>query len=346
MLPEVPVDRTSMVGRSPALDEQLHERLDTHGAEHGALSQQLNDVRTDMTAVAASVGGLEALLHSKEERDAALPELLTSRLDILDSSVRDVQGSVNGIANVPPAFTQRFDTLGSDLRNIQIVLHETSAHVAALAVKQASEDDEKELPPPPPEASEPQLPEIHAKLDALAHLIQELLQRQGDLAAETAALAAAGGAAGAAGAAVAERGIPADGDPVPDEPPSPAVEPATAEQLDVITGMVSQLETERALQAQQTADIAKYLGDLNGWLEKFVHKSGGELESMSQRLDGMAGDSVLVPEIHGMLAQQLARPIGESGVQSQRVDALVGMMAEERERQQQQVNGECAVRAC
>lgn len=335
----VPLDETAL----PHTPE-IMTRLDTHTAEHDSLARQLESVRTDMTAVAASVSGLGVLMQAKQD-DSILPEL-TSRLDTLDSSVRDVHGAVNG-PNVPPSFAQRFDALNSELRGIQMVLQETSANVAGLAM--AHDGQEKELPAMPAETytevSEPRLPEIHAKLDALAHLIQEVLQRQGELASETSALVAAGSAAGASASRELDTTPEVEDKPEAAVPATPVAEPATAAQLETVTGMVSKLEGERALQAQQTADIARYLGDLNGWLEKFVQNSGGELGTMSKRLEGLAGETALVPEIHGMLAQQLARPVGEGGgVQSQRVDALVGMMAEERERQQQQVNGLCESR--
>lgn len=244
-------------------------------AAHGSLSQQLDDVQFGVNALAASVGTMSALVHSREERDAELD--LPERLDALNDGLVGIHSAV---ATLPPDLTARLTALGTDLRGIQMVLYESSAQIAALAAKEGAEDEEKgkdkELPPPPAEAGEPALPEINAKLDALAVLIQEVLARQDAAAAAAAKTAAAAGAGAAVGAVAAKEAeadkvaptVPADKDAAKEAPkeaadapaaaaPAPAADPATAAQIAEIQAAVAKLGEERALQTQQTADIAK-----------------------------------------------------------------------------------------
>lgn len=246
-------------------------------AEHGSLSQQLDDVQFGVNALAASVGTVSALVHDREKREAELD--LPERLDALNDGLVGIHSAV---ATLPPDLTQRLSALGTDLRGIQMVLYESSAQIAALSAKQDADDGEekakdKELPPPPAEAAEPALPEINAKLDALAVLIQEVLARQDAAAAMAAKAAAAGAGAGAvAGSGAAKEGeadkatpaVSADKDAAKEAPkeaadapaPAPAAAPAdvaTAAQLAEVQAMVTKLGEERALQTQQTADIAK-----------------------------------------------------------------------------------------
>lgn len=97
-----------------------------------------------------------------------------------------------------------------------------------------------------------------------------------------------------------------------------------------------------------TADLS----DLNGWLEKFVTNSGSELAGMNTRLDGIlkAGEgedapSGAIADMHRKLDDAAAARAAEGGgggggVQAERLDALVGLMSEERERAVQQSGGE------
>ncbi|WVF67489.1 hypothetical protein IAT40_002245 [Kwoniella sp. CBS 6097] len=129
-------------------------------------------------------------------------------------------------------------------------------------------------------------------------------------------------------------------------------------QVGEVLGLVTELKEARNLQTQQTTDIARYLNELNTWLEKFVHNSSTELTSMSKRLNvlvGSSGDETnsttsssldhttqpglpdLVADMHSMITEQKARSEAE-GLVGQRLDALLGMMGEEKERQAAQQN--------
>lgn len=256
-------------------DHTVLAALNTHTAEHGTLSRQLEDVQFGVNALAASVGGVSSIIHEQEQRDhdLALPE----RLDALNDGLAGIHSAV---ATLPPDLAERLAALGTDLRGVQMVLYESSAQIAALAARDGVSEvspNEKDLPPPPEgekEAQEPKLPEINAKLDALAVLIQEVLARQDAVAAAVAAGAAL--SVGAAGAAVKEEkdakvtpDLPKDAPDsageveAPKEAPkeaavaAPAADAATAAQLADIKASVAKLGDERALQTQQTADIAK-----------------------------------------------------------------------------------------
>lgn len=267
----VPSSVRNLSPTSTGTDPTVLAALDTHTAEHGTLSKQLDDVQFGVNALAASVGSVSALVHGREERDAdlALPE----RLDALNDGLAGIHAAV---ATLPPDLAQRITALGTDLRGVQMVLYESSAQIAALSAKEGASDvdTEKELPPPPGEAAEPALPEINAKLDALAVLIQEVLARQDAVAA--ALSAGAGAAVGAAVGAGAKKDedakvapdLPKDApkDAAKETPqeageapaPAPApVDAATAAQLAEVQASVAKLGEERALQTQQTADIAK-----------------------------------------------------------------------------------------
>ncbi|WVQ95137.1 hypothetical protein IAU59_002231 [Kwoniella sp. CBS 9459] len=129
-------------------------------------------------------------------------------------------------------------------------------------------------------------------------------------------------------------------------------------QVGEVLSLVTELKDARNLQTQQTTDIARYLNELNTWLEKFVLNSSTELTSMSKRLNilvGSSGDETnstasssldhttqpglpdLVADMHSMITEQKARSEAE-GLVGQRLDALLGMMGEEKERQAAQQN--------
>ena len=97
----------------------------------------------------------------------------------------------------------------------------------------------------------------------------------------------------------------------------------------------------------------KDLSELNTWLEKFVLNSTTELSTMTKRLDTLVGpdgpspDGVptapglpdLVADVHSMMSEQKRRNDSE-GMVGQRLDALLQMMGQERERQAGQQSSE------
>ncbi|WWC63514.1 uncharacterized protein I303_106117 [Kwoniella dejecticola CBS 10117] len=138
---------------------------------------------------------------------------------------------------------------------------------------------------------------------------------------------------------------------------------AITDQVGQVLSLVTELKEARTLQTQQTTDIARYLNELNGWLEKFVVNSSGELSTLSKRLNILVGSSAdgnsssngdhtsqaggggggqpglpdLVADLHSMMSEQKRRNDSEGAV-GQRLDALLGMMGEERERASGQQN--------
>lgn len=239
----------------------------------------------------------------------------------LESVHIDVTKVAEGVAKLPPDLAQRMDLINTDVKGVQAAVESSRAEITALLAAKASTD--KDLPPPPPtEAVEPQLPEVNAKLDAIAHLIQEVLSRQADLAKETTALTAAAAAGGAvAGGAVSravsddgakaksaepEAGIPSHAKPAMEKmtdstipkPDEPADKDGAASDVGV-SDAVKELQEHTEKQTEQTADIARCkcrrrplanlvdLHELNNWLETFVSKSSTSLESMSKRLNGL-----------------------------------------------------------
>ncbi|WWC90564.1 uncharacterized protein L201_005500 [Kwoniella dendrophila CBS 6074] len=143
----------------------------------------------------------------------------------------------------------------------------------------------------------------------------------------------------------------------------------TTKQVSQVLELVTELKEARTLQTQQTTDIARYLNELNSWLEKFVVNSSGELSNLSKRLNILVGSSAdenpsgssvngetssssasvqspnsgqpglpdLVADLHSMMSEQKRRNDSE-GLVGQRLDALLGMMGEERERASGQQN--------
>ncbi|WVW85409.1 hypothetical protein I302_107447 [Kwoniella bestiolae CBS 10118] len=136
-------------------------------------------------------------------------------------------------------------------------------------------------------------------------------------------------------------------------------------QIGDVLNLVTELKDARTLQTQQTTDIARYLNELNSWLEKFVLNSSTELSTLSKRLNILVGSSAddtsssstlgeggsstspsgggqpglpdLVADMHSMMSEQKRRNDSE-GLVGQRLDALLGMMGEERERAAGQQN--------
>lgn len=85
------------------------------------------------------------------------------------------------------------------------------------------------------------------------------------------------------------------------------------------------------------------MNELNAWLEKFVANSTTELNAMNSRLTSLVGEVAsedkpavpglpdLVADVHSMLSDQKRRNEAE-GMVGQRLDGLLTMMGEERER--------------
>jgi hypothetical protein len=129
--------------------------------------------------------------------------------------------------------------------------------------------------------------------------------------------------------------------------------------------LVRDLKDARALQTQQTTDIARCklffyplvghkltssdLSELNGWLEKFVVNSTKELTGLNTRLTTLVGSDEppgvddsgaplppiglpdLVADMHAMVSEQKRR-VESEGMVGQRLDTLLQIMGEERER--------------
>ena len=147
--------------------------------------------------------------------------------------------------------------------------------------------------------------------------------------------------------------------------PAPPLSDDTRQQVGEVLGLVKELKEARTLQTQQTTDIARCelqctgrtpeliadLNELNSWLEKFVLNSTNEIASMSKRLTAIVGSDPdatpaegektigmpdLVADMHSMITEQNRRLEAE-GTATQRLDALLAMMGQERERQASQM---------
>ena len=139
-------------------------------------------------------------------------------------------------------------------------------------------------------------------------------------------------------------------------------------QVAEVLGLVTELKDARTLQTQQTTDIARCelclslrslkimsnadLSELNTWLEKFVVNSTTELSTMSKRLNTLVGPEPtadgqptgpglpdLVADVHSMMSAQKQRNDIE-GMVGHRLDSLLQMMGQERERQASQQTSE------
>jgi len=282
------------------------ERMKDQSAEHYHLSRQIDGVSMDVTNVAVGMSTLTAMVR-EQNRTAEIMERFEDLKANFDEGLTGVREAVQTL----PAedIVQRLEAIGTDVRDVQTAMKEGTMAIAALTAAQAvldakkgEESGEKDLPAPPedaapPEAPEPKIPEVHAKLDAIAHLIQEVLARQADLAKVTAAIgadvvakeavaadapkeaskeadapkekeAAKPPAVAATPAATPE--VPKEAKDAPKDAPKEAPkdapkeeakdappEPATAAQLADVQNALKELESARAVQAQQTADIAR-----------------------------------------------------------------------------------------
>jgi hypothetical protein len=86
------------------------------------------------------------------------------------------------------------------------------------------------------------------------------------------------------------------------------------------------------------------LNELNSWLEKFVHNSTSELTALGTHLATLVGPDAspdgtpappglleLVADVHAMVSEQKSRTESEGQV-GQRLDGLLRLMGEEKER--------------
>lgn len=215
-----------------AVDPSVIQKLDTHSADHHQLSRQVEGVSADVTNVAVGLASLTTLFT---DHNRTQPKDLTERLDALGSNVRDMHEAVQALPATnatPQEIATRLEALGTDVRGVHEAVQESTAQIAALAAVEPGAD---------------KLPEVHAKLDAIAHLIQEVLTRQSDLAGVTAA------AAGAGAAVVADKAEPE----AEKEPKAAASELATAAQISEVQSALKELDAARGMQTQQTAEIAR-----------------------------------------------------------------------------------------
>ncbi|KAL7422370.1 hypothetical protein Q5752_003016 [Cryptotrichosporon argae] len=368
----------SSVGSARSGDPAVLVRLDTHSAEHGGLAKQIDHVHAGLERVALSVADL------------------VQRPDVPPDVAR-----ANEIAQAVAGVDSRVAALGLDVRAI-----ESAIQLSALASSRQ--------PAAAAAPAEPLLPDVHAKLDSIVKLCQEVLaaSRAGASQAAVATPAMApvvatatsrppSSAKSGSGAADTNLALPASnadadvqqaGDevahimaditggsvksprranlqvlhsapPSPQIPASPHMSAAPAAptaaseatgQVAEILGLVRELQGARTMQTQQATDIARYLNELNAWLEQFVRNSGQEINTMSRRLTALVGDDAgaseaghdgalqaqgagLIAELHAMVADQKRR-MEQEGPMGQRLDALLAMMAEDKERQSAQQN--------
>ncbi|CDZ98163.1 hypothetical protein [Phaffia rhodozyma] len=118
--------------------------------------------------------------------------------------------------------------------------------------------------------------------------------------------------------------------------------PELLEALDLLR----EQQAQRGAQSQQTSDIARYLNELNGWMEQFVRNGNKALDAVSYKVDHLSdvisppplpspqigqdfhppGLLGMVGEMHALLVEQQSRGLNGGGIDHQRIEGLLASL--------------------
>ncbi|ORY35687.1 hypothetical protein BCR39DRAFT_511504 [Naematelia encephala] len=323
-------------------DPTVLARLDSHSDEHVTIAKQMDGVQMELGRIITSLG---VLVHASKAGETTIPQALDERLNTIGLDIKSVENALT-LSNLAtnrqaqslegPALPQVHEKLDSIAKLCEAMLAKQVVGTAALEVQESTIDG---LPIRHSRVENAKSPGLAVKEEEEKSAGQEVAQIMAEVT---------GGSTKSsprlAGIQVLHK-APTSPNPSSIIPPSTVAVPlndATTKQVGEVLALVTELKDARNLQTQQTTDIARYLNELNTWLEKFVQNSSAELSSMSKRITTLVGpddpseDSPpglpdLVVDVHSMLTEQKRRNDTE-GMVGQRLDALLGMMGEERER--------------
>ncbi|KAK8854619.1 hypothetical protein IAR55_003358 [Kwoniella newhampshirensis] len=347
---------TTVSGTDPTV---IVAKLDSHSNEHVTLAGQIDGVSVDLHRIISSLGGLV-----ESAKNPMAPKVLDDKLNTLQLDVKGIENALQ-LSQLTTS-RQMSSSQSSDISE----MHGKLDNIATLCQQLLS----KQAIPPPAQGAGAGADLEGVKLEnATPHdPTKEALERAGTLtvspsdevknAGEEVAQIMADLTGGSSkpsprlGGLQVLHSVPNSPDPTlstkgsPTGPSSGVLNEETTKQVGEVLALVTELKEARSIQTQQTTDIARYLNELNTWLEKFVLNSSTELSSMSKRLttlvgpgesavngDGtpQAGLPDLVADVHSMMSEQKRRNDSE-GMVGQRLDALLRMMGEDKERQANQ----------
>ncbi|KAK4689185.1 hypothetical protein P7C73_g942, partial [Tremellales sp. Uapishka_1] len=318
------------------VDPTVIAKLDSHTNEHGSLAKQVDGVTIDLNRVIRTLGTMV-------QQSRTIPKALDDKLVSLQLDVKGVENALqlsnlasNRRSPLPvdepklPDVNQKLDNivkLCEDLLSRPAVAPPKSATppIDGLPIRASRVGNEAKSP-----KSKQNTLGLVVESDEEKSAGEEVAQIMADLT---------GGSSKSKtspklGGVQVLHTISAPSSPRP--LPGPLLAAPSDElnkQVGEVLSLVKELQGARTVQTQQTSDIARYLSELNSWLEKFVLNGTSELSSMNARLTTLMGtEGTALPDIHGMLVEQKMRQEAD-GMLGHRLDSLLRMMGEDKERQ-------------
>ncbi|WVR09459.1 hypothetical protein IAU60_006526 [Kwoniella sp. DSM 27419] len=369
--------RPSSITTLSSVDPTVLAKLDTHSNEHGTLTRKIDGVQGDLHTIITSLGGLVQQTKSAQTAELAVPKLLDDKLSTIQLDVKNIENALQlsqlAVPRIPsPSTDDKMAEVHQKLDNIaklcqEVLTRGISAAASTTAIAANTSENSKAGDSRNTVGTTLSVSPSQEEKSAGEEVAQIMADLTGGSSKNSPRLVglqvlhnvSAPPSPKPSASAVVPPSTPplaplADGGKVtlPDE---------VTKQVGEVLGLVTELKEARSLQTQQTTDIARYLNELNTWLEKFVHTSSSELSSMSKRLNILVGSAAdepgsdghsnagsaqgagqpglpdLVADMHHMISEQKQRNESE-GLVGHRVDALLAMMGEERERQAGQQN--------
>ncbi|WWD19242.1 hypothetical protein CI109_103700 [Kwoniella shandongensis] len=355
-----------------ATDPTVIAKLDDHSNEHSTLAKQIDGVSVDLHRIISSLGGLV-----ESTKNPIVPKNLDDKLNTIGLDVKGIENALqlSQLATnrqlSSAVQTEEMGEMHNKLDNIAKLCEQllsskqgtsavasmgVGAGAAALGLADVKMEETRSETTPGGTATNA----VNTKGSTLSVSNSDEVKNAGEEVAQIMADLTGGSTKPSPrlGGIQVLHNI--------SNPPSPS--PASADgaaasssdtgalsaeatkQVGEVLALVTELKEARSIQTQQTTDIARYLNELNTWLEKFVLNSSTEISSMSKRLTTLVGSDEpltnpdgtpqtglpdLVADVHSMMTEQKRRNDSE-GMVGQRLDALLRMMGEDKERQASQ----------
>ncbi|WRT68602.1 uncharacterized protein IL334_005580 [Kwoniella shivajii] len=359
---QTPKTRPSSITTSYSTgDPTVLAKLDTHSNEHGTLSKKIDGVQIDLKQMINSLGGFiqQSRDLSEKPTEMVIPKMMDDRLNTIQLDVKSIENSLqlSNLANTREAGKEMDD---DKMTEVNEKLDKIAKLCQEVLTKQAIAPSSSSPPMRSTLTASPSEEEKSAGQE-VAQIMADLTGGSSKNSPRLVGLHVLHNVSAPSSPKLESKSTLTP--PNDSKSPNQATTKTTGglpeevtQQVGQVLSLVTELKEARTLQTQQTTDIARYLNELNTWLEKFVSNSSTELSTLSKRLNILVGSAAdensssaggdhtgqpglpdLVADVHSMMSEQKRRNDSEGAV-GQRLDALLGMMGEERERAAGQQN--------
>jgi hypothetical protein len=354
-----------------SIDQTVLGHMESHSSEHGKLSKQVDSVQIDLRAAITSLSALLAQSKVLSDPTLApVPKALDDRLTSLGLDIKGMENAIQlsslAASRQPenptlPEIHGKLDSIAKACEEI-LAKHQSETQPLSTSIVPGTILSDKDSATlhglAGAGAKRPPMPEKRGSLGLTSD--PEAEKMAGEEVAQIMAQLTGGSIHTNSKASPRLGGLQVLHSSAPNSPKlsGPGSPDEVTKQVGEVLGLVKELKDARVIQTQQTTDMARCaffhsitkdrklisdLNELNAWLEKFVANSSKEITDMSTRLKTLVGEPAteerasipglpdLVADVHSMMSEQKRRN-DEEGMMGQRVDNLLKMMGDERDR--------------